>query len=1760
MCDSSPPPLSGKNALKPRASSLSFLTFVEMALLSFGAWAYGPTLRNTFAAWNANPDYSHGFLVPLLALWFLWARREDRAKSESTPSWKGLALLVLAGLLRFAAGRFYLPELDGWSIPIWLGGIVFLFHGPKVFRWALPSLAFLWFATPLPGSLEIFLSTPLQHFAAQLGSWSLRLAGQPAIAEGTTILLNEHVLDIERACSGLRMFYGIFAFAVACVILTRLRGWGALALLLAAVPVALAANVVRIAVTGILLQSVSGEAARKFSHDFAGFVMIPFAVFLFILLVLWLRSGVERFRLHQADGVSWLIRWSLGCAAFVGALLWWGNYQQRYVLSALLDTASRYEQEHDWWNAANYFQRYLQANPSDNQARERFAEVYAKTALRHHDQLRSINFSYNAWKKNRGREDMAIDAARRAYAIGESRRSLQICEELLSVKGQGQKKRCEVQFLRADALLQHMATRPSSEYSWEDLADVLEATRTCRSNEIHYEVDLATLWQEKMSKPDQATRTKKAKDILDRLVAEHSENPMAWLARYQFFMNYGSPQDQAAFALAEKDLQQALEKVEQANKEQQTKLYLTAASFAQQHDKRDEAQRHLKRAIENSPSHPLPYLFLAELKRSRGSDEARQEAITILQNALKVVDSQEVGQLFLPLASLQVAAKEWDLAEEILGLVETQIPHFSGHRQSGLRLGAAWVRSQIVRQKKGDYPAIRDLELVLNDEKVRVHRQISPALFAKSHALLGEMYSSVGIYDRASEQYRFALQLAPEAEGVRAAAVAAALKSGDLESAELFCRQLLRETPDLSEALEARIRIHVRRQLRQPLDSRDWSRAERAYKRARDQNISQGKLLFVELELLEAQGKTNAAKQLLSQAIEQAPEDPVLRRRFAMLAEHQGEMELALQSAEQYLRLSPEEIDPYVLKAMLLEKTNRSQESQELLANLLERSTGKQWGLAAQELARLKLLLGNVGDARLLLNEISEKEPANLKVVSTLANLAWATGDWDSLEHLETRLFDIEGKKGTLWRFYRAQRLLENAESTEDPKFEEVKRISHVLQNLRPRWAKTSLLLADIALRSGQVDPAIASFQRAWSLGDRSALLADRLIELLTRQGRETEAQSYVLQVQSALALSSRLFDRAMPYFVKEENESEAVRLAEAWVARQPKDVQSHMRLGRVLMMLAGKAKKTEAYLQRAEAAFLLALKLNPEDVNIWLANVEIAGEVRGRQVLLGQLLEELYQQVDLDEYSRAFVLAQVEELLGRPLESQQYYLRAIKLASSQANEDRLVEVLGRTSQFYLGRVAYLAEHYSRAAIARAPDAIVPRQVLLQVLVQKGLQASAEEGLALLEAHPSTHLGHLDFDRRLRAKLLSQQGDATGQTQAIGLLETLLERTPEDKRLLASLYETAGRVGPALDILCQLSSSLDARPKDQVSFLRFWQQHFLTKATSSTRPPFYALAEKSYGQLQQEPLLQAEWLRWKMRAAKQRHPESQQGQELSWESVRPLIQELTEVNQQGKHWPPQAKLAWCRSLLQVLLEEGLAESALQFAGEFPLGLNKGDASVALCHAMILTSESNRYQQEVNKYLDSILTEHPLRSDLARAVGDYQLMTGQYELATYVYRKSLALEPDHKLAKNNLALSLAEIPGKLEAAKSTLQSAIEEHGLDTVLLDTRAVLELLDQRASEAIVSLKQVLAASPENATARIHVAMGYQALGQQDLMRASLFEAMSLGVNQSLLSPRDRAFFLKMSQKPFVLKSQKYLRTSQESNANAKSTMALSQ
>jgi exosortase len=154
---------------------------------------------------------------------------------------------------------------------------------------------FLIFMIPMPYRTTIWLGFPLQQLATTASTYVLQTLGQPAIAEGNTIRIREFQLSIVAACSGLSMLVTFVTFSVGVCLVVKKPFSDKLLILLSAFPIALAANVIRIVVTGLFLLHVDDKWAKTVFHDAAGWFMMPLAL-AFLGVELWVlkRLFVDR--------------------------------------------------------------------------------------------------------------------------------------------------------------------------------------------------------------------------------------------------------------------------------------------------------------------------------------------------------------------------------------------------------------------------------------------------------------------------------------------------------------------------------------------------------------------------------------------------------------------------------------------------------------------------------------------------------------------------------------------------------------------------------------------------------------------------------------------------------------------------------------------------------------------------------------------------------------------------------------------------------------------------------------------------------------------------------------------------------------------------------------------------------------------------------------------------------------------------------------------------------------------------------------------------------------------------------------------------------------------------------------------------------------------------------------------------------------------------------------------------------------------------
>ncbi len=224
-----------------------------------------------------------GVLVLVIGATLVWLQDQPATRIPVRQRWWGVGLLAFGLLSRLLCAQFALDIPDMVTFIPSLAGLFLLAGGWPMLRWAGPAVVFLVFMFPLPWSLETALLNPLQLFATKLSTYALQTMGIGAFSEGNVIRIGELKMGVVDACSGLRMLTIFIALSAALAMIVDRPWWERLVILFSAIPIALAVNVTRITVTGVLHLTTSEEVANKVFHDLAGLVMMPMA-----LGLLWL--------------------------------------------------------------------------------------------------------------------------------------------------------------------------------------------------------------------------------------------------------------------------------------------------------------------------------------------------------------------------------------------------------------------------------------------------------------------------------------------------------------------------------------------------------------------------------------------------------------------------------------------------------------------------------------------------------------------------------------------------------------------------------------------------------------------------------------------------------------------------------------------------------------------------------------------------------------------------------------------------------------------------------------------------------------------------------------------------------------------------------------------------------------------------------------------------------------------------------------------------------------------------------------------------------------------------------------------------------------------------------------------------------------------------------------------------------------------------------------------------------------------------------
>jgi len=246
--------------------------------------------------WSVDENYSHGFLIVPLAVYFAWERRDRlqllpiRGSSIGLVFVAGSLLVLIAGLL---GAELFLTRISMIGM---LVGMVLFVLGWKHLKALMFPLGILLLMIPVPAILFNQILFPLQLLASRVGEASLSAAGIPVLREGNVITLANTKLEVAEACSGIRSLVSLLTLAIVYGYFVDSRMSIRLAIALSAIPVAILANGVRVAGTGFAAHYFGPSAAEGFFHTFSGWLVFVVAFVLLcgvMQLLRWLAPGAK---------------------------------------------------------------------------------------------------------------------------------------------------------------------------------------------------------------------------------------------------------------------------------------------------------------------------------------------------------------------------------------------------------------------------------------------------------------------------------------------------------------------------------------------------------------------------------------------------------------------------------------------------------------------------------------------------------------------------------------------------------------------------------------------------------------------------------------------------------------------------------------------------------------------------------------------------------------------------------------------------------------------------------------------------------------------------------------------------------------------------------------------------------------------------------------------------------------------------------------------------------------------------------------------------------------------------------------------------------------------------------------------------------------------------------------------------------------------------------------------------------------------------
>jgi tetratricopeptide (TPR) repeat protein len=1445
-----------------------------------------------------------------------------------------------------------------------------------------------------------------------------------------------------------------------------------------------------------------------------------------------------------------LVETLIVAAIIAPAAYFWYYFQMQRTAGAMLERANKLAAENDHAAAAQYYFQYLKLKPRDVDAQILLAETFDRAAKGTTGKAQAVEYYYQALGAAPSDKQPAL-RRRLAELLIELRRFVQAEEEARELLKTDPN---DAQVARLLALALFGQSRSGSLSGGQDLAAVGEAVEQANKlnpGDMEIAFLLAEIYRnrpelldrEKQSLPP-AEREKLADQTMDDMVAAKPNDAEVLLARHRYRQRYQR-------AAAEEDLSAAIKShpddlevlLQAASDARRAAARLRDAPPADVQARLDEAQKHYERAIELFPKEERPYLGLADLYMREGKLDL---AAKTLRDALEKTNGDGVI-LNATLAETLLAQNRLDEADQTIAGLERTAERVAPLQPQPVKLAF----KRMIDSLRGRWLAMkgRHLDALEVLRRVAVGQQTAAEEIARSFQAwlwLGRTYAALDQWDQAANAYEQAAALDPKAVAPRLEAAVAWIAAERPDMAEPHLRSALSSSPT-SETWLLLARVLLQRQLRLPVESRNWEAFDQALAEAKKPQSSPPanawRLNLLEADYLIARGEEPQRREqslrdalALCRAAESEHPDavgllPPLAAAYERLDQH-AEADRVL---ERLAAVKGQEAVACLLKARFRAGRKEFDEARKILIAGLETLPEKARPAIASELVQLDLREGRTDSARARLLELHAANPANPAFLKQLAELDLETGKLSEVENWENELQKLEGDNGLFWRYFRAKRLLAEAAGGNDPKLVEAAKLLAAVQTQRPTWSKAYLLQGNLFEARGRFDEAIESYREAIRLGERLPQAFQRLIGLLLQTNQADEADQYLAMLHDRTAASESYSSLESVVAARRGQLDRALEAARRNAESRPDDFMAQLWLGQ---LLAAADKTAEA-----ETALKKAVESAPNDARA-LGGL-FAFYVRAkRQADASELLRRIAENEKIDPLQRASFLAQGYELLDDAKQAETYYREAARLdADGTAAKVRLAGFLLRSGA---SPDDAEAERLLREALRASPDSAPARRFLAGLLVERGGEKQWQEACRLME-EPGKDGLISSADRRLQAIIFSRRGGKENLDHARRILEELLadpKRAADvDRRLLARLYEADGNIDAARRQLLKLAEQNNASLADQAAYVQLLLRYDLLDEADARLKTMEARRPDDLG----TAALRAQWLKGRGQADK----------------IEPLLEPLAEKLVQGL--PPdspeyanallsmgnlysmleqhQSAERWYRRLhaLQpesypllagALARAGRMKEAVELCADAAKSNPSALPAITVAVSLMAGKPSADDFKLAEPLLEKAAADHKDDPGLLSALAGVRVVQKRIDEAAGLYRRALELKPDDLATLNNLATLLSEQSEQREEAIRLIERAIEIAGPQPQFLDTKGTILMSENKPDDAIPLLEQAAASPLADPRYHFHLAAAYDRAGRTDQARTAFNTALKNHLLRQILTPSDQSLLAELQKK----------------------------